>query len=214
MVENKSEKCTISDFNIKEKHEFSISDFLIKNKTYIIILTIYFLGVVLASFCYKYIGEYGKEVLKNALFSENSKSVLNIFLNDIFVYFSVYAVTLVFGLCSIGIPIIYFMPLLNGFAVSLEINYLYSNYGIKGVGYSLLLIIPAATLFSAILFITIFDSVNMSKLIFESAFKEQKTAKIDVKSYLKKFAVYGILIIVISLIDSALISMISTVVSI
>ena len=73
----------------------------------------------------------------------------------------------------------------------------YINYQAKGVGYTILMIAPFAALFLTVLIFVIQTSSNMSKQIVDIT-KNNLDYKLEVKPTLRKFLIYGLIIIAFS----------------
>ena len=116
-------------------------------------------------------------------------------------------------MCLIGFPVINIIPLVCGVELSLKLSFIYSLYSVKGIGYSVLMIIPEATAFLVLLFYTIKDSKDLSRSLFNIS-KNNLESEIDLKQYLKKFMLYCIGIISISILNSIMMYLFNSIIKI
>ena len=140
-------------------------------------------------------------------------SLINIIVDRLSIYVLVYVVTILLGLCLIGFPVINVIPLVCGVELSLKLSFIYSLYSVKGIGYSVLMIIPEATAFLVLLFYTIKDSKDLSRSLFNIS-KNNLESEIDLKQYLKKFMLYCIGIISISILNSIMMYLFNSIIKI
>ena len=89
------------------------------------------------------------------------------------------------------------IPCVIGIQVGMKAAYFYINYQAKGVGYTILMIAPFAALFLTVLIFVIQTSSNMSKQIVDIT-KNNLDYKLEVKPTLRKFLIYGLIIIAFS----------------
>lgn len=196
---------------MKNKQKFT--EFIEDNQIVIITVVIYVFGLIAGSICYYSIDSESLKSLADELLSFKNKTFIEQFSNDLCLYFSLFAMTLVFGMCSLGTPIVALIPFFTGLINAVKISYFYSNYGIKGIGYTLLMILPGASLFVAVQIVTVCNSIEMSRVLFKASFKEGSFSNSLSKTYLKEFAVYAIIVILISLLNSLLTTAVSSIIS-
>lgn len=169
----------------------TISEAIIKNKTVIYAILLYLAGLFAGTVIYKTADYKLTQAVIENIFSSDVKSFLNLFLNKLSIYISIYSSAVLLGMCLIGFPLIYLIPVLTGLIISFKIAYYYSSFGIKGVGYSLLLIIPESAALQCVMTFTICRAVELSKLIYSSTVKKTDMTKDnELKSYLKVFIIY------------------------
>jgi len=179
----------------------SIGEILIENKEYIYPALFYVAGLFLGSFCIDIINNTAFSKLIELIFKSSSSAFFAVFLNRFSLYFSVYALCVMLGMCLIGFPLINIVPLLIGCEISLKTAYYYTNFGVKGVGFSLLMIIPEGAAIATVLIYSIKNSINLSRELYEIAAKGN-SEKIDIKQYMKKYLVYGLIVTLISLLNA------------
>lgn len=83
-------------------------------------------------------------------------------INSLKVSCAFWLINVLFGLCIIGIPFVTAIPVIRGLGIGLVTGYIYSIYGIKGVGYCFLIIFPGALISFIALIYAVSDSFKMS----------------------------------------------------
>ena len=208
-----SENLQINE-NKKEKKEpkKSIYEIFTENKTVIYSIIFFAAGLLCGALIYK---KCRTEALDEMIKSAVSNEFLNLFINNLGFYFFVFALTVLLGICLIGFPLINIVPFLIGFQAGLEIAYYYLNYSVKGFGYSLLMIAPFICTFLTVIMYTISLSSDLSRKIYNITLnKDIGCEKINYESYMKKYALYALLIVVVALINSGVTSALSGIISI
>lgn len=189
-----------------EKPAFNILDY----KSYIYSFVFYICGLVLGSVLYKQLA--GESI--NKLLSSAKTEFLQLFINDFCLYFSIFLVTMFLGFCMIGFPLINLIPLCCGFVIGMKVAYYYVNYTAKGVVYCLLMVLPAAALLLTVITMTIKISTDMSKHIFDLSVKKSDITEIDIRSYLKKYLIIALIIVLTALFNAGVTSVFSAVITI
>jgi hypothetical protein len=201
----------------KEKTNVNKSSFfenVINNKELIYPLLFYIAGLILGSFLFSEVNDSKFSDVMKSVFVVSQNEFNSIFINKFCVYFSLYVVTVLLGLCLIGFPFVNIIPLLTGIEVALKISYYYINYSAKGIGYSILMIIPETAVYIAVLIYTIKTSSSLSKRIYEiTTKKSDMTEELNLKSYLKLFLLYGVIVLIISLINALATYLLNSIVS-
>lgn len=83
-------------------------------------------------------------------------------INSLKVSCAFWLINVLFGLCIIGIPFVTAIPVIRGLGIGLVTGYIYSIYGIKGIGYCFLIIFPGALISFIALIYAVSDSFKMS----------------------------------------------------
>lgn len=83
-------------------------------------------------------------------------------INSLKVSCAFWLINVLFGLCIIGIPFVTVIPVIRGLGIGLVTGYIYSIYGIKGIGYCFLIIFPGALISFIALIYAVSDSFKMS----------------------------------------------------
>lgn len=198
----------MSDIPIELKKEFNLDDKsedkndekkntieknIIDNKTIIYSIVFYACSLAVGSVFYRLL----QSDALNLLLKPSDSSLTKLFSQNICNYLSLFLITVFLAFCLIGYGLINIIPCVIGIQVGLKIAYFYINYQAKGVGYTILMIAPFAALFLTVLIFVIQTSSEMSKEILNIT-KNKLDYKLDVKPTLKKFLIYGIIIILFS----------------
>lgn len=205
----------MSEFKIFDKKEdkepFDFFEFFSENKTFIYSVIFYFAGLLCGSYIYK---NCQNEVLNNILAMKN-ESFIQELINNLSVYFLIYALSVLFGLCLVGFPFINFIPMFIGFETSMKITYYYTCFGMKGMGYALLMIIPFVCFFTTIIMYSISMSYTISKNTYLIAVKkEEPDNEQNYKIYLKKYMIYAGIIFIAAVINTAVCTALSGIITI
>lgn len=144
------------------------------------------------------------ESMFNSFYSvrENQSIMLSVS-NSLKVSISLWILNLLFGLCAAGIPFIALIPVIRGLGMGLVTGYIYSIYGLKGMGYCFLVIFPGALLSFTALIYAASDAFKMSLYTFGSVSNTgtQKGNAEKIKIYIVRQIFYLILLIIAAFID-------------
>ena len=195
----------MEELKIKKIRKIDIEQLINENLSYIVYICVYFAGLIIGSLLYKNIYTRISNELFEDVFYYHADDFLETFFSKLSIYLSVYLITVLIGLCVIGYPIVCSVPFLCGIEIALKLSYFYNMYNFKGFGYSLLIIIPEASMFILVLIYAIKSAGDMSKNLMQIAKNNAPNNEVSIKSYLKSFLIYGSEIIVISLINAVLI---------
>lgn len=195
----------MEELKIKKIRKIDIEQLINENLSYIVYICVYFAGLIIGSLLYKNIYTRINNELFEDVFNYQADDFLETFFSKLSIYLSVYLITVLIGLCVIGYPIVCSVPFLCGIEIALKLSYFYNMYNFKGFGYSLLIIIPEASMFILVLIYAIKSAGDMSKNLMQIARNNVPNNEVSIKSYLKSFLIYGSEIIVISLINAVLI---------
>ena len=171
----------------------SAGKIIVDNKTVIYSIVFYACSLAIGTVLYRLLQSSALDsVLKpsNANFSK-------LFSQNICNYLSLFLITVFLAFCLIGYGLINIIPCVIGIQVGMKAAYFYINYQAKGVGYTILMIAPFAALFLTVLIFVIQTSSNMSKQIVDIT-KNNLDYKLEVKPTLRKFLIYGLIIIAFS----------------
>ena len=137
-----------------------------------------------------------------AIFTPHAGNLTSIFICNFALYISIFAVTVLLGLFLIGYPIINSIPLMIGCSVGLKVAFFYITYGVKGVGYSLLLVIPQAAIFTTVVVYTIRQSAQISRYILKCVSSKEAGEPLKVKSLLKRYITYTLAVIAAAFVNA------------
>jgi len=201
---------TDGEIIIKDNSKFlrSITD----SSDYIYAVLFYVAGLLIGSLCYHFVNSTAMTKVMQSAFEKTGATFEAVFLNRFCLYFSVFTVTVMLGMCLIGFPFINIIPLLTGTEIALKTAYFYVNYSVKGIGYSLLMIIPEGAAFATVLIFTIRISMNLSKNIYTLT-SGHEGDRVDIKYFLKKYLLYGAIVAAIALVNALAAFLLSAIIS-
>ena len=101
-----------------------------------------------------------------------------------------------------------------GIVIGIKTAYLFINYSLKGIGYSVVMLVPYAALFLTVITFTIQISSNLSKELMSITKKSEENTQLNLKPYIKKYFILALCIAVTALIDAGLTNLLFTVVTI
>ncbi|MCH5317769.1 MAG: stage II sporulation protein M [Eubacterium sp.] len=194
----------------EEKEKKDLFELFSENKTFLYSVIFYAAGL----FCGSYVYLKCKNDLLNSLFAVQTEDFLQSFLNNLSLYMLIFAISVLLGVCLVGFPLLNMIPLFVGFEAGMRVAYYYINYAIKGVGYSFLMVAPFVCLYLTVLIYSISMSYEMSRKIYDITVKKSEIEDFDYKTYLKKYLLYAALIVAVSLVNTAVSSVLSGIISI
>lgn len=131
-----------------------------------------------------------KQIFTSYLTENSNKAVLDFFIESVLIISVVPFLTFLFGLCAFGIPCIIFMPTLTGVVSGILIGFLYLNFGLKGLGFCALIIIPIIAIVVATLIKCCEEAINMSvEIIAITGGFQTSNKRNELKEYCLKFIV-------------------------
>lgn len=183
-----------------KKKRFGIRGFsgkiLKNNQTLTLLCTLLLTGMFLGAVCVKHADEAMLEKIKlltgTYISSGVSRSILDNFLSyisadTVFIILSVF-----FGLCVIGEPILWTLPMIRGLGLGLITGFVYKTYSVQGVLYSTALIVVPAVISSLAMAVSCKESILSSREI-KSALKEDGK-QFNYREFLKLFAVRNLIL--------------------
>lgn len=193
----------MSDIPIELKKEFNLDDenekktdiekIIIDNKTVIYSIVFYACSLAIGSVIYRLL----KSNALDSVLKPSDATLSKLFSQNICNYLSLFLITVFLAFCLIGYGLINIIPCVIGIQVGMKAAYFFTNYQAKGVGYTILMIAPFAALFLTVLIFVIQTSSDMSKQIVDIT-KNKHDYKLEIKPTLRKFLVYGLIIIAFS----------------
>ena len=186
----------------KTESNKNISDLIIQNKEYIYSSIFYISGLFLGSICVKILNNTALSKLIELIFKSTQTTFISVFLNRFFLYFSLYALCVLLGMCLIGFPVLNAVPFFIGTELALKISYFYISYKIKGAVFALLMIIPEGAAVCTVLIYAIKTSTKLSRNIYEITSNKKASINIDIKEYFRQYILYALIITLISLINA------------
>ena len=209
LLQKKSDKTEKAEIRKEKK---SLYEIFTEYKTVIYSSVFFAAGLLCGALLYK---NCRTDALDEIIKTAAGNDFLNLFINNLGFYFLVFALTVLLGICLVGFPIINAVPLIIGVQAGLEIAYYYLNFGFKGFGYCILMIAPFVSSFLTVIVYTVSLSSELSRKIYDLTIGKKDTAeKIEYKKYMKKYLLYAIMIVIVSLVNSGITAALSGIITI
>lgn len=189
----------------KRKFSFNFAD----NKFAFYFGLFYTFGLFLGSYFYK----IAQNDTLNKIVAIKDESFLNMFLSTFCVYFVLFLLVAFFGFCLISYPVINIFPVIIGIATGMKLAYYYINYSAKGVGYSLIMIVPYTALFVTVITYTMKVSTELSKRI-RGLTKGEGEPNFEMLPYLKKYLILSVIVAAAAAVNTGLTKLLFAVVTI
>lgn len=181
-----------------------VKDLFIENYKIIILVIIIALGLIYSLLSYKNASD-SNNVIFNLLSNQKeikaTQTFLDCFLNNITTYSIYYGIAFLFGLCALGLPVLILTPFVYGVQIGYQVMYFYTEFQVKGVGYTALVVAPIAIAFGIVLIFALNEALRMSWDIF-SAIQDGTKPRISINVFIKRFAVFAIAILSSTLVFS------------
>ncbi|HCC34983.1 MAG TPA: hypothetical protein DEQ02_04870 [Ruminococcaceae bacterium] len=110
------------------------------------------------------------------------------------------------GIFVLGVPCTFGVPLFRGLGLGVISGYLYANFGLKGVGFTALLIVPHGLFSSFIIILASKEAFAMSSKLFSVVLPSAKETRLwsSLHMYIIRFIVFMGLILASSLLDAVM----------
>ena len=130
----------------KKNKKIFILNLFRQNKTFVLLSVIFLFGIFIGAISGENIDNKTFENI-NKLFLSNieargTNSFLYIFVSSLSSSFIFILLAFFMGLSMWGCILLPIIPFFNGFCLGISQNYLYCSYGIKGLGFQLLVLLP------------------------------------------------------------------------
>lgn len=199
-----------TDNNYTDDQKKEIGELFKEYKSIIYTVLFYIFGLFIGSYFYK---AASTELLDSLLKPEN-QSLINLFISNFCIYFSLFLLVVFLGFCLIGYPIINIIPTVIGFVTGIRAAFFFINYSVKGIGYALVMLVPFVALFLTVIAFTINLSTSLSKQLISLTRNSDEHTELSLKPYIKKYLIFALCIALTSLIDASLTSLLFTIVTI
>jgi len=172
----------------------------------IILFTLFLCGVILGILIIKNSSEefcnYLNNNLSNYIATKNKSSFIMCFSGSIVLLLLFVFVNFLFGLCAVGTPLVWFVPLLFGILCGCSVSCLFDFYGLKGLFYCALVDLACYAITAATLVKCCCESTKMSLELFNCILGNKNFKN----SYSFKEYVLNYLILCVPIIIGAVIS--------
>lgn len=144
------------------------------------------------------------ELFENFVAERSSDSVFKTVLGSLSTNFIYIAAAYFAGVFAFGVPVSLALPLIKGIGVGWVCGYVYMAFGLKGVAFAMLIIIPNAFISSLVLLHACTAAFGFSKKLFGIFFKDEvcHDFKLLFSKYSVKFLIFVLAMIFSSVIDA------------
>ncbi len=157
---------------------------------YVLFLCGFIIGVLTVSKMNSDANEILKHFFTSYLIENSNKDFLDFFIESVLIIAAIPFLTFLFGLCVFGIPCIISAPAFTGAISGILIGFLYLNFGLKGLGFCALIIIPIIAITVATLIKCCEEAINMSvEIIAITGGFQTSNKRNELKEYCMKFIV-------------------------
>ncbi len=109
----------------------------------------------------------------------------------------------ILGYSAVSQPVEIIIPVFRGLGMGVSLAGMYSRYGIRGFGMSMVLIIPGGIISAFVLMFAVREALRMSGSICMIIFSDRNIQRtLDHKLYFTKFVILTAILVISSLIDS------------
>lgn len=179
--------------------------FIKNNQKTVILFFIFIIGVFSGAFSVKNADAQLlvkiKELTESYIALRSSGSILDNFISAAVTDLIFVSISLIFGLCLLGAPVLWALPAFRGLGLGVLLGYIYSNYSVNGLAYAIVSICIPSALSASVLIISCKEGILSVKDL-QSAFSEQK--ELNVKQYYKLYFLRNIILYTIMLFAAAI----------
>ena len=184
-----------------------IGRFAKRNKLSLFLLLLFFLGMVYGAIV---VSAGSTELIDTLSFMTSGfiekraeQSLLTTFLGSVSSNGMLLIVLFFLGFGAIFQPAEGFIPIFRGLGLGLSMGYLYSYYGLKGVGFCCLLILPHAFISTLTLILAARESIKLSNLFFGCIRRrpEEAIGAKAIKLYTMKYLIFLVFVLAAAIVD-------------
>ncbi len=197
---------------IRKRNNRQTGGFIVQANKHIIMLVlfvVFFLGLILGHTFMKNSPELQKKVgsiftdyINEIIAQPFVKTLTSQLLLNILLLLSIF----IFGLCAVGFPLPIIILLTKGLSIGVLSSYIYSEYGLKGFGFCMLIFYPAQIMLCLVLLRAGKESFEMSMNILKyiSVGRLKAGENADFKIYFFRYIIFAVITITVALISTVL----------
>lgn len=165
-------------------------------------------GMITGALIARGVGESGTDSLGLMLsgFSEDraQQSFFTTLGNSLLSSVPVLLLSFLLGICPAGVLLLPVVPLFRGMGLGVTMGYLYAAWGLTGVGYSALLIIPGAAVSSIAFLFACREGMRLSALFLKSILPNETPSALwpEFRKYLLRFGAFLVLLLIAAITDA------------
>lgn len=181
--------------------------FTLKNKILIIVTSFFILGIALGVFLfgkYEFVLNYISHYLENFINSRTNAEFFKVFFDSLFESLLYILISFCIGTSMFGTVLVFPLIVFRAFCYGSVVALLYSEYGIKGIAFNAIIILPFSIFFIIAFLLSSCDSVKFSLLLANQTFStgEYRNLTLGFKNYCKRHCLILILVFISALIDT------------
>lgn len=139
---------------------------LSQNKTFVILSVFFLFGIFMGAISSENLDNTATDKITKLFLSNisarESTSILYIFVSSLASSFLFILLAFFMGLSMWGCILAPIVPLLRGFCLGISQTYLYSTYGLKGIGFQLLVLLPGLFMSSLAILLMAREAIRLS----------------------------------------------------
>ena len=178
---------------------------------HILMTSLFLLGLLVGVLTVRtYSGEFPQYItglFDNYFSARNNQPFFTTLLNSFSSNILLFLTAFVSGLCIIGAPVTLFIAAFRGLGLGLTMAYLFSSFGMKGIAYSILLIVPAGLMSCISLIMACTGAFGFSSRLFSLVGKGNLRMfdfQNEFKLYCLRFGVFIVILLVSAIVDATL----------
>ncbi len=179
---------------------------LFKNSRVFMLTLLFAIGIIIGAMCTE--TNIIKELnihIKSYMITKAGQGILELFCNSMISNIVFMGLTVFLAFSLIGYPLIIWIPFLKGLGLGVVCGFMYVNYKLSGFGYSILTIIPGATMSTFALISACNYSCEYSKNAYlKSVIGKGQFEKDETKIFITRQIILSIICAFSSMIDSIL----------
>ncbi|WMJ23127.1 stage II sporulation protein M [Paludicola sp. MB14-C6] len=150
-------------------------------------------------------------ITKEYVGSHRTQSIISLMINSFLSSALFLVIPYLLGYSAIGQAGTLFVPLFKGLGLGATLGNLYLTYGLKGIGYSALIIVPQTAIALFAIIIGCRESIKLSNMFFISILpdREKMVTSSTVKMYNIKFLILLSFIVLSALVDATFVALFS-----
>ncbi|NLA73306.1 MAG: hypothetical protein GX848_05690 [Clostridiales bacterium] len=173
---------------------------------FLFLLTGLIIGVICIKYGVKSFVDLAANIFEQTRLESSEKSIAGLFFSSLLSSICFLFAAFIIGLCAVGIPFLPIIPFIKGLYFGALGGYMYSTYGVTGIGYCALITYPAAAIMITALIYGCTESMMMSADI--CGILLNKTIGMNNKDALKlyciRYSILALIIIVAAIVYTAL----------
>ena len=185
---------------------FKLLDYVTYNKIIIFIFAFFVFGILIGSLVLiKNVSFYNnvKIIFEKILQKHLSDALLNKIIFCFLNYFIVLIVYYIFGTTMLGVALVPFTALWQGIFIGAIIAYVYSLYGLTGIAFNAIILIPPMAIFTVCCFFAAKYSINFSICIARLTLPKYSNVNLNIafKNYCQKYIIFILIAILCAFVE-------------